>query len=213
MPSLLKQMCPKCIAKVIKEYEYPGKVKPAILRLTNAGCLKLGEFCSYITSLLISNQFIITYSNDKPLCLHSNIMMLSFGSSIVTFVDRVAYMEIHVDAKGVEQSRKVCSSIIHFFHPEIKTEHKLTFLCPCKPNDDASCHLATLFIEDKVLQCSIIPTKRFSLDNDYEVWFENTKGKVLAIFNYGKKSIYKSFCKSWLLLYVVGIKYVLRVSR
>ena len=193
MPSLLKQMSPKCIAEVIKKYR--ASFEPAIIKHKNAGCLKLGEFCSFITSLLISNQFIIAYSNNKPLCLHSNIMVLSFGTSLVTFVDCVAHMEIHVSTADAALNKKVCSSIMHFFHSEIQTEHKLTFLCPCKPCDSESRHPAALFIEEKMLQCTISPTVRNPLNSEHELWVENMKGKLLAIFNYGKKAMYNSCCK------------------
>ena len=76
-------------------------------------------------------------------------MMFSFGSSIITFVDHVAYMEIHVS--GLMQKDLFFNNA--FGSSEVKTEHNPTFLCPCKPNDNASSHPSTLFIEDKLLQC------------------------------------------------------------
>ena len=96
MPSLLKGLDTRGIEASLSQH--PDSVEPCAVYYENRW-LECGAFGFLITSLLSSGMWELASDGINLLCVHSNCIKMFFHSCLVTLVDHVTHIEIHVHGK------------------------------------------------------------------------------------------------------------------
>ena len=93
MPSLLKGLDIEGIKDSLSIH--PDSVAPCAVYYENRW-LECGAFGFLVTKLLSSGRWTLANEGIKTQCVHSNCIQLYYDSCMVTLVDHVSHMEIHV---------------------------------------------------------------------------------------------------------------------
>ena len=168
MPSLLRGLDTRDIEVSLSLH--PDSVEPCAVYYEKRW-LECGSFGFLITSLLSSEKWTLASDGINLLCVHSNCIKLFFHCCVVTLVDHVTHIEIHVN--GENDICQICC-------PEIKQsvlnantfkmKPQFGFVCPCsefKERHVASFTPKTLIT--KKFFCSK-NRKTFSLSPKQELW-------------------------------------------
>lgn len=126
--------------------------------------IRYGEFCFLITSLISSYNWQIA-SNQKlmPACIYSNCIKMFVSNCTVTLVDKVTYIEVHINSPNAYGLCHVCAeikeNILETFCGE---KPQFGFVCPC-PTPGVASHQALLNESYESVTCSEDEGKVFSL--------------------------------------------------
>lgn len=182
MPSILKYLEEKDINKELID----DTIVPAILCPEGKECFKYGTFSFLITTLISStSDWKIAPNEEKqPLCAYSNCIMLQYDDVvIVTLVDYVSYIEVHVNSTldlVKKLGSRIKQSIINCL---AQMEEYITFhfVCPCKMVKTK--HMAVYKEYLKIATCTKKCQQIFQLSEvgiHAELWFhQNIMGKNL----------------------------------
>ena len=130
MPSLLKGLMVHDIDKVVLN---PCViVAPGALHYKNSTWFKCGEFSTFVTTLLSSEQWKLAYEGHKPLCVYSNCITFVYRSCNVTLVDAVSFIEVHVYSDKSDICKTLCPEIKQSLLASLKGGTEWAFICPCK---------------------------------------------------------------------------------
>ncbi|KAL5517553.1 hypothetical protein EMCRGX_G003115 [Ephydatia muelleri] len=155
-------------------------------------CIPNGLFCCLVAHLTKLNKAsrwtVSTKSEYEPQCLYRNCISFTRhgGLEIVTLIDKVSYIAIHVDKANA--SRKVCSEIRDCIHEGILSVCNVlgysgvqfddAFICP-DPACSTDPHIHVAVVERYIWRCSIATVRRGSLNDDQAIWFpENTEAPL-----------------------------------
>ena len=111
MPALLPHLDSTQVSKYLK------RGASLIIRFSH-GYIPSGLFCCLV-AILLSTSWKVVMEKGKPLCLYHNCIRLAQSSTpeIMTLVDMISYIEVHVD----EASSEVCREIRGLVHSGIKS--------------------------------------------------------------------------------------------
>ena len=162
MPSLLIGMDSNYIEKLLSEH--PDTVAPCGVYYEE-GWLECGTFGFLITSLLSSKEWKLLYVGSKLLCVHSNIIKMFYDScNIVTFVDYVSHIEIHVKATNTSTCQSICPKIMwSVLNAFSKVKPLFTFICPCQKFHKHVAKFNSDSLKRKSVFCSRDPCNEFAL--------------------------------------------------
>ena len=124
MPSLLKGLDTRGIEASLSLH--PDSVAPCAVYYENRW-LECGAFGFLITSLLNSEGWTLAFEGHRLLCVHSNCIKMYYYSCIVTCVDHVTHIEIHVHG-SIDICLKIKQSISNAF----KVKPQFALVCPSK---------------------------------------------------------------------------------
>ena len=163
MPSLLKSADAKDIEILLSKH--PDSVAPCAVYYENRW-LDCGAFGFLITSLLSSKGWKLTLDDQGLPCVHSNIIKMYYDSSVVTFVDYVSHIEIHVNAGSICTCQDICpeimGSVLNAFN-EVKP--LFTFICPCKKFQRHVTKFSSNSLKRKEIFCSREQSNTFPLSS------------------------------------------------
>lgn len=178
MPSLLKGLKREEIEDLLleglKREKIQDKHKYSLQLITHGAyyyedrSFSCGEFASLITTLLSLDNWALAFEGDELnlMCVHSNCIKLFYGIHIVTLVDSVSYIEIHVTSsdKVLCQERGVCAEIRQNILKMLKSTATWAFFCPCTLYQK---HLAKKVKNYEVWSCSQNPSRTFKLSKGH----------------------------------------------
>ena len=163
MPSLLTGMDSNDIENLLSKH--PDSVAPCAVYYENRW-LECGTFGFLITSLLSLKEWKLALEDGSKLsCVHSNIIKMCYDScSIVTFVDYVSHIEIHVKAGCTSACQDICPKIMwSVFNAFNKAKPLFTFICPCQKFQRHVAKFNSDSLKRKFVSCSRDPCNAFSL--------------------------------------------------
>ena len=173
MPSLLKGLDTRGIEASLSQH--PDSVEPCAVYYENRW-LECGAFGFLITSLLSSGMWKLAYKGINLLCVHSNCIKMFFHSCLVTLVDYVTHIEIHVHGE-TDICQSCCPELRKSISKPLKMKPQFGFICPCRTFSET--HIASytsVTLQKKKMFCSRNHLQTFPLSLRYEVWL---KGKYL----------------------------------
>ena len=167
LPSLLKGLESKDIEQLLSKH--PDTVSPCAIHYKDRW-LECGAFGFLITSLLSSKEWILAFDElRQPLCVYSNIIKMKYSHScVVTFVDCVSHIEIHIHILSKKSLQDICPKILSSVVSSFKVRLKFTYLCPCQKYERHVVEFNTQAIKRKDVDdifCSKEQTKRIKLED------------------------------------------------
>ena len=100
----------------------------------------------------------------QPLCVYSNIIKMRYSEfSLVTLVDYVSHIEIHIH-DNIQMLRDICPKLVSSVMNSFKVKPKLAFVCPCQQFERHVVIFSTSAIQRKEVICSKNSSKRFNLE-------------------------------------------------
>ena len=183
MPALLKSLDAQGIQEILSSSS--DSIAPMALHYEK-GWFKCGSFAFLITSLLSSKQWTLaTKRGGKLLCVHSNCIKMSFNKScIVTLVDSVSHIEVHITG-DVDICRDACPKIKRYLMEACEERIQIAFICPCKGVEERHLAIPTdISLKSKSVICSkdeSVAIKLSDLGVHVEVWLGeqySKKGKT-----------------------------------
>ena len=167
MPSLLKGLESKDLDELLSKH--PDTVAPCAFHFHDRW-LKCGAFASLVTSLLSSKKWQLELDElAQPVCVYSNIIKMRYSEfSLVTLVDYVSHIEIHIHDDNIQMLQEICPkiklSIMESF-PEEKP--KFTYVCTCRFSERHVVKFNNAAVKRKQVICSkdSNPCKRIKLDD------------------------------------------------
>ena len=179
MPALLKSLDTQGIEEMLSSSS--DSISPMALHFER-GWFKCGSFAFLITSLLSSKQWTLaTEGRRKKLCVYSNFIKMCFDKScIVTLVDDVSYIEVHITG-NVDICKNACPMIKRYLMEACEEGIQIAFVCPCK--DVKERHLAIptdISLKSKMVMCSMNSLKEIKLSDlgvHAEVWLGECRRK------------------------------------
>ena len=193
MPSLLRGLDTRGIEASLSLH--PGSVEPCAVYYENRW-LECGSFGFLITSLLSSGKWKIASDGINFLCVHSNCIKMFFHSCVVTLVDHVTHIEIHVNGED-DICQICCPEIKQSVFNALKIKPQFGFVCPCsefKERHVASYTSATL--RTKKAFCSKNQQKIISLSSKHELWISGESLLLQHIFLRMHRALIYSFTVS-----------------
>ena len=175
MPSLLKGLDTRGIEASLSLH--PDSVEPCAVYYENRW-LECGAFGFLITSLLSTEMWkLAPLDGISPLCVHSNCIKMFFHSCMVTLVDHVTHIEIHVHGTSVDNT--CCLEIKQSVLNALKVKAQFGFVCPCgKFKERHVASFTCLTLQKKNAFCSKNPLQTFPMSPGHEVWI-NSKPMIL----------------------------------
>ena len=167
MLSLLRGLDTKGIEVSLSKH--PDSVEPCIVYYKNRW-LECGTFGFLITSLLSSEWELA----PNGTCVHSNCIQLLFHSCMVTLVDHVTHIQIHVHGRS-DICNNCCPKIKQSVLDAFKVKPQFGFVCPCREFEER--HIASytsVTLEAKSIFCSKNPQRIFPLSSRHEVWIKSS---------------------------------------
>ncbi|KAL5483958.1 hypothetical protein EMCRGX_G020379 [Ephydatia muelleri] len=169
MPSLLKGLDAKGIEASLSQH--PDSAAPCAIYYENRW-LECGSFGFLMTSLLSSEGWTLAFKGNKLLCVYSNCIKMYYNTCVVTFVDRVSLIEIHLHG-NVDICSKIQQSVTNTF----KVKPQFAYICPCKMFTER--HVAKYIPTTEQLFCSKNQQQTFSLScfpasSTPEAWITRT---------------------------------------
>ena len=187
MPSLLKGLDTRGIEASLSLH--PDSVEPCVVYYENRW-LECGAFGFLITSLLFSKTWKLASDGIDLLCVHSNCIKMSFHSYVVTLVDHVTHIEIHVN--GIpEICQKCCLEIKESIFNAFKVKPKFGFVCPCGRFKER--HLASytsLTLLAKNIFCSKNYQQIFPMSPKHEMWIIGKVHDFLYVSGFEIEDVY-----------------------
>ena len=166
MPSLLKGEESKNIEVLLSKH--PDTVAPCAIHYEDRW-LECGAFGFLITSLLSSKEWMLAVDDlCQPLCVYSNIIKMKYSRCVVTFVDCVSHIEIHIHILSKKSLQDICPKILSSVVSSFKVKPKFTYLCPCQKSERHVVEFSTQAVKRKDIDditCSKEQTKRIKLED------------------------------------------------
>eukprot|EP00731_Ephydatia_muelleri_P000574 Em0001g574a len=166
MPSLLKGEESKNIEALLSKH--PDTVAPCAIHYEDRW-LECGAFGFLITSLLSSKEWMLAFDDlCQPLCVYSNIIKMKYSRCVVTFVDCVCHIEIHIHILSKKSLQDICPKILSSVVSSFKVKPKFTYLCPCQKSERHVVEFSTQAVKRKDIDditCSKEQTKRIKLED------------------------------------------------
>ena len=169
MPSLLKGLDTRGIEASLSQH--PDSVEPCAVYYENRW-LECGAFGFLITSLLSSGMWKLAYKGINLLCVHSNCIKMFFHSCLVTLVDHVTHIEIHVHGK-TDICHNCCLEIRQSFSDVLEVKPQFGLVCPCSEFKER--HIAyytSVTFKSRNAFCSKNPLQTLVLSPLHEVWLK-----------------------------------------
>ena len=172
MPALLKSLKTQGIQEMLSSSS--DSIAPIALHYER-GWLKCGSFAFLITSLLSSKQWTLaTEGRCKKICVYSNIIKMCFDKScIVTLMDSVSYIEVHMTG-NVDICKNACPMIKRQLMEVCEEGIQIAFVCPCKGMKERHLAIPTdVSLKCKMVMCSMNSLKEIKLSDlgvHAEVW-------------------------------------------
>eukprot|EP00731_Ephydatia_muelleri_P032399 Em0023g906a len=164
MPSLLKGLESKDIKELLSKH--PDTVAPIAVHYEDRW-LECGAFGFLITSLLSSKEWKLAFDElIQPVCVYSNIIKLYYYCYLVTVVDYVSHIEIHIHDDDIQTLQDICPKIVSSVMNSFKVKPKLTFVCPCQSSERHIVKFSTPTVRRKqlVIVCSEVQSRRIKLE-------------------------------------------------
>ena len=172
MPSLLRGLGTRDIEASLSQH--PDSVAPCAVYYENRW-LECGTFGFLITSLLSSEKWkLASLDGINLLCVHSNCIKMFFDSCMVTLVNHVTHIEIHVHGRSESCCLELKQSVLNAF----KVKPLFGFVCHC--NEFKERHIASYTLQTKNTFCSKNCLLTFPMSPHHEVWI---KGKAHDFLN------------------------------
>ena len=110
----------------------------------------------------------------KPMCAYSNCIKMFFDSVLVTLVDHVSHIEIHVHG-DMEDCQELCPDIKQSIYDEFKVKPQFGLVCPCGRSERHVAKNSTATLKRRQAFCSKNQLKKFPWDSfgaTPEVWMK-----------------------------------------
>ena len=171
MPSLLKGLDTNGIEASLSLH--PDTVAPCAV-YNDKRWLECGTFSFLITSLLSSDRWTLTLDGVRPVCAYSNCIKMYFESILVTLVDYVSHIEIHVHG-DMDDCQELCPDIKLSIFNAFKVKPQFGLVCPCGRSDRHVAKYTPVTLKRKQAFCSKNQLKKFSWNSfgaTPEVWMK-----------------------------------------
>ena len=164
MPSLLRGLECKDFEELLSKH--PDTVAPCAIHYKDRW-LECGAFGFLITSLLSSKEWILAFDElRQPLCVYSNIIKMKYSHScVVTFVDCVSHIEIHIHILSKKSLQDICPKILSSVVSSFKVKPKFTYLCPCQKYERHVVEFNTQAIKRKDVDDIFCSKERIKLED------------------------------------------------
>ena len=179
MPLLLKGLDTKGIETILSQH--PDTVAPCAV-YNEKRWLECGAFGFLITSLLSSGRWTLALDGVRPLCVYSNCIKMFFESTLVTLVDYVSHIEIHVHGH-MDCCQKICPHIKQSIYNASKVKPQFGLVCPCGRFERHVAKYAT-FKENEA----------FCSKNQLTTFTWNSFGPIPEVWMGGKVHLLSSVC-------------------
>lgn len=164
MPSLLKGLEGKDLEESLSKD--PDSIAPCAVYFEDQW-LECGAFAYLITSLLSSEEWMLAFDEHaQPLCVYSNIIKMYYSEfSLVTLVDYVSHIEIHIHDHDNDMPilQDICPKIVSSIINSFRLKPRLTFVCPCQQFERHVVKFNTAALKRKQVICSKNSSKRIKL--------------------------------------------------
>ena len=172
MPSLLKGLkreeIDDILLKELKQDEYSLQMITHGAFYYEDRSFSCGEFSSLITSLLSHDNWTLAYEGDELnfMCVHSNCIKLFYGIHVVTLVDSVSYVEIHVASNDLYLCKegRICAKIKEIISTLLRSNAAWAYFCPCTLYQK---HLAKKVKNHEAWSCSLNPSRTFKISEGH----------------------------------------------
>ena len=171
MPSLLKGLDTNGIEASLSLH--PDTIAPCAV-YNDKRWLECGTFSFLITSLLSSDRWILILDGVRPVCAYSNCIKMYFESILVTLVDYVSHIEIHVHG-DMDDCQELCPDIKLSIFNAFKVKPQFGLVCPCGRSDRHVAKYTPATLKRKQAFCSKNQLKKFSWNSfgaTPEVWMK-----------------------------------------